>query len=144
MKTYRLAAAALFALLLLGLTAALLFAAPSEPGRSLKQLLGNAPILPLHTVKAHSDEWNNAYFDRNVATELPIYAELESRDLLRGGLAGMHPQLSTSLPIMPRTNLKAHSDEWNARYFDTNVNTSFTAPAIEYLPPGLRRGGMAK
>ncbi len=140
MKTYKLALAATFALMLLTLPTMLL-AAPNEPGKELKQELGNAPIRPRPVLKAHSDAWSDFYFNRNVATELPFYFESASRGPLRGGLAGLH---AAAKPIARKTDWKAHSDEWNARYFDRNVNQTLSAPASEYLDPGLRRGGLAK
>jgi hypothetical protein len=142
MKTYKVPFAAAIALTLLTLTWTALLAAPTKPGNELKQELGNAPIPPRLIVKAHSDAWNNYYFDRNAATELPIYFENVSRGELRGGLAGYRSL--PAKPIAPRPNLKAHSDAWNAYYFDRNVNARLAPKATEYLQPGLRRGGLAK
>jgi hypothetical protein len=128
MKTYKLTLAALFALALLALATAILIA---------------APIPPRHVVKAHSDEWNARYFERNVNTSFtaPV-TEYIPPGLRQGGLAGY--QRDVAKPIPPRQLFKAHSDAWNAYYFERNVNTSFTAPAREYLDPALRRGGLAK
>jgi hypothetical protein len=141
MKTYKLTLATMVALTLITLTAAIILAAPTEPGKELKTELGNAPILPPHKVVPHSDEWNSKYFDRNVATTLPYYFEYTTRGQMRGGLA---KPLTTDLkPIAPHPTVKAHSDSWNTYYFDRNVNTRFIMHEAD-LEMSLRRGGLAK
>lgn len=88
MKTLRLSAAVLLALALVALTTALLAAAPIDPGKELRTELGNAPILPGQRLTAHSEAWDNFYFDRHVNTRI-VSAETDhlAPGLRRGGLA---------------------------------------------------------
>jgi hypothetical protein len=142
MKTYKLFTAGMLALLLLALTAAMLGAAPTDGGYGLLNT-ENVPIPGNTNLKAHSEAWNENYFDRNVATTLPFFIEHVARGQLRGGLAGRLPS-DLAKPIVPKPGVKAHSDGWNTYYFDQTVNTNMAPRDTEYLPRGLRKGGLAK
>ena len=89
---------------------------------------------------AHSDEWNNTYFDRNVNTNFIMHEADTEWTMRRGGLAGTAPSLE---PIVPQPHLTAHTDAWNAYYFDRNVNTTFIMREANN-EWNLRRGGLAK
>jgi hypothetical protein len=87
MKTYKLTVAAVLALTLIAVTTMTLGAAPTDKWY-LVYSGENAPILPNKNLKAHSDEWNNYYFDRNVNTRIvPSQTEYLEPGLRRGGMA---------------------------------------------------------
>jgi hypothetical protein len=141
MKKHKLLVGLLAALALTVLTGALLLAAPSEPGKELKQELG-APIPPRPFIKAHSEEWNDAYFDKLTRTQPVLHIEQVPHGKVRGGLA--EQQALNAAPEPRKAGVQAHSDAWNDYYFDRNVNSHIVAQTGEYQYPFLWRGGLAK
>jgi hypothetical protein len=142
MNTRKLATITFAAVALTLMTAALLSAAPLEPGKELRQRAYNAPIAPHAFLKAHSEAWNDAYFDKNTRTQPVLDIPVTPHEKLRGGLA--EQQALNAIPQPRKIGARAHSDAWNNYYFDRNVNTNITLHAAEYVNPLLWRGGLAK
>ena len=142
MNTRKLVTITFAALALTLMTAALLSAAPLEPGKELRQRAYNAPIAPHAFLKAHSEAWNDAYFDKNTRTRPVLDIPVTPHEKLRGGLA--EQQALNAVPQPRKFTAQAHSDAWNNYYFDRNVNAHITSHATEYSSPSLRRGGLAK
>lgn len=130
MKTrYQLTLSALLAALLITLNVAALGAMPLKPGNELAKRVYTAPVKPNSGVKAHSDEWTDAYLDKHAATSFAINAGTEIETPIRGGMAG---QTANAKPIAPKLGIAPHSEAWNAFYFDRNVNTQL--PNVRNIP----------
>jgi hypothetical protein len=144
MKTLKLAAGAIALLTLVVLTSALLSAAPTDTGNGTAAE-NTAPIIPRPFMKAHSEEWNDVYFDKYTYTQPKLNIPSEPIKI-RGGMAEMYAQNGrpNAVPEPVKPVIKAHSEEWNSYYFDRTVNTRFVSPVTEYVLPWERRGGLAK
>lgn len=142
MNTHKLVTITLATLTLTLLTTALLSAAPLAPGKDLQQGTVNAPISPRAFIKAHSDAWNDAYFDKNTRIRPVLDAPVTPHEKWQGGLA--EQRALNGIPQPRKIGAQAHSDAWNNYYLDRYTNNHITATANEYMNPLQRRGGLAK
>lgn len=144
MKTNKFAAMLFTTVALVALTATMVLAAPPAPGAQAENasIASNAPIPRQSLLKAHSEAWNDSYFDKNVLPQPRLDLEGIPQEKWRGGLA--EQQAQNAVPQPRRAGLQAHSEAWNNVYFDRFVNTHITARTGSYVYPYQRQGGMAK
>lgn len=141
MKTSKLVSGALAALALTGVTAALLSAAPDVPDKALRQEL-RVPIPPRAIVAAHSEEWNDVYFDKLTRPQPILHTEDALKEKWRGGLA--EQQAQNAVPVPRRAGVKAHSPEWTDYYLDRYANSQIPLQASEHVNANSWQGGLAQ